>query len=50
MRLFSDGLLSDYLGAKLQDLNQEVSKMKDQEISTCDIDSWSEYLESKYRI
>lgn len=50
MNFFSGDDTRVYFASFSQKLKAEVDKMSDEEISTCDMQEWSDYLCSKYEI
>lgn len=50
MRLFDGQETGDYIAQRMHELNAEISRMSDENISTCDIQEWTEYLVEKYML
>lgn len=50
MRFFSNDETRVYFAKRLNKLKDEVDKMSDIDITTCDFQEWQEYLYSKYAI
>lgn len=49
MELFDGQETRIYIAQRTQKLNDEINRMSDENISTCDIQKWIEYLVEKYR-
>ncbi|MBR0447461.1 MAG: hypothetical protein IIX28_03220 [Clostridia bacterium] len=50
MELFDEQETRAYIAKRTQELNTEISRMSDENITTCDIEEWTEYLVEKYRV
>lgn len=50
MELFAGNEIATYIESKQKDLESEIKRFSDQQISTCDIEEWADYYQSKYYI
>lgn len=50
MELFSGDEIRTYIESKQNDLEREIRGFSDQQISTCDLEEWADYFQSKYCI